>query len=197
MSVFHKYFDLGKEYILDYATGYEHILFMIVLFALYLLQDWKQVLYVFGVFIVSYTITLTLVTYKILPIEKPWIDFLVPSTILITAISNLFKSEDAFGRNSLQSNYYFASTFGLVHGISFASYFGKILPTDNEFAVSLLAYNTGLMIGQLIIIAIYLAITFLLVDLINVSRRDWKLVISSAIAGIAITLVRNHLFWME
>jgi hypothetical protein len=60
-----------------------------------------------------------------------------------------------------------------------------------------LAFNLGLEVGQIIIVAIFLSASFLLVDLFGVNRRDWKMVISSAVAGIALMLMKEKAFWIE
>ncbi|HEY3430000.1 MAG TPA: HupE/UreJ family protein, partial [Cyclobacteriaceae bacterium] len=59
----------------------------------------------------------------------------------------------------------------------------------------LFAFNLGLELGQIIIVGIFLVIAFLLVDLFTVNRRDWKLVIASAIAGIALILMKDKWLW--
>jgi hypothetical protein len=38
-------------------------------------------------------------------------------------------------------------------------------------------------------------ISFILVDLFTLNRRDWKLVLSSAIAGIALVLMKDTYPW--
>jgi hypothetical protein len=54
-----------------------------------------------------------------------------------------------------------------------------------------LAFNLGLEFGQIIIVGIFMAVTFIIVDLAGVARRDWKMIISSAIAGIALILIKE------
>jgi hypothetical protein len=53
----------------------------------------------------------------------------------------------------------------------------------------------GLEVGQIIIVVIFLTLSFIVVDLFGVSRRDWKLIISSAIAGIALMLIKDTWYW--
>jgi hypothetical protein len=57
-----------------------------------------------------------------------------------------------------------------------------------------LAFNLGLEFGQIIVVTFFLAISYILVDWLRVSRRDWKMVLSSAISGIALILMKDRIF---
>jgi hypothetical protein len=195
MSEFQLYFGLGKDHILDYANGYDHILFVIALCALYQLRDWKQVLVLVTAFTVGHSITLALSTFNIIHVKVELIEFLIPVTILITAVSNLFKNEDVMSPRAMQLNYGYAAFFGLIHGLGFSNYLKSILGSDKSIVSQLFAFNIGLEIGQIIIVGIFLVGGFILVDLFGVSRRDWKLVISSAVAGIALILIKDKIYW--
>src|SRR5690349_24350016 len=96
MSEFELYFGVGKDHILDYAHGYDHILFVIALCALYLIRDWKQVLILVTAFTVGHSITLALATLNVIHVKTELIEFLIPVTIFITAVSNFFRKEDDF-----------------------------------------------------------------------------------------------------
>ncbi len=195
MSKFELYFGLGKDHILDYANGYDHILFVIALCVLYQLGDWKRVLILVTAFTLGHSVTLALATFEIIQVKSELIEFLIPVTILITAVSNIFKKEDSFRGRSLQLNYAYATFFGLIHGMGFSNYLNSILGRDESIISQLLAFNLGLEFGQIIIVVIFLITGFILVDLFGVNRRDWKLVISSAVAGIALILIKDKIFW--
>jgi hypothetical protein len=60
-----------------------------------------------------------------------------------------------------------------------------------------LAFNLGLEFGQLVIVAIFMTAAFVLVDLFGLNRRDWKMVISSAIAGISLVLMKENIYWLN
>jgi len=70
-----------------------------------------------------------------------------------------------------------------------------MLGKDRGIVSQLFAFNIGLELGQIIIVSIFLILSFILVDLFTVNRRDWKLVLSSAIAGMALLLVKDKIFW--
>lgn len=193
MSEFGLYFTLGQEHILDYANGYDHILFVLALCAVYLVRDWKKILILVTAFTIGHSITLALATLQLVTVDPAFIEFLIPLTIFITAASNLFKKEETQSTGKVQINYIFALLFGLIHGLGFSNYLRAILGKNQSILSQLLAFNLGLEFGQIIVVAIFLAICFLVVDVLKANRRDWKMVLSSAIAGIAIILMKDRL----
>ena len=195
MNDFSLYFGLGKDHILDYVNGYDHILFVVALGAIYLVRDWKRILILVTAFTIGHSITLALATLRIISVKTNLIEFLIPLTIFITAFSNLFRNEENIPRQPIQTNYALALFFGLVHGMGFSNYLRAILGKSEHIASPLLAFNIGLEFGQIIVVLLFLAASFILVDLIGVSRRDWKMVLSSAIAGIALILMKDRIFW--
>ncbi|HYF69772.1 MAG TPA: HupE/UreJ family protein [Ohtaekwangia sp.] len=197
MSEFRVYFEEGREHILNYQFGYDHILFVLALCALYLMRDWKKVLILVTAFTIGHSVTLALAALSIIPINEKLVEFLIPVTIFITAVSNLFKNEETLDNRRIHINYGYALLFGLIHGMGFSNYFRALLGKDRSIVSQLLAFNLGLEVGQIIIVVIFLTASFILVDLFGISRRDWKLVISSAIAGIALVLIKDTWYWTE
>ena len=195
MSEFSLYFGLGKDHILDYANGYDHILFVVALCAIYLVRDWKKILILVTAFTIGHSITLALATLDIISVHSKFIEFLIPLTIFITSFSNLFRKEGSIDHDKVQINYVFALFFGLIHGLGFSYYLHSLLGKESNIASPLLAFNLGLELGQIIVVILFLAMAFITVDLLKVSRRDLKLVLSSAIAGIALILLKDRVFW--
>lgn len=195
MSEFALYFGLGKDHILDYANGYDHILFVLALCAVYLVHDWKKILILVTAFTIGHSITLALATLNIINFSAEVIEFLIPLTIFITAVGNLFKKDQHAAGGTIQINYFFALFFGLIHGLGFSNFLRALLGKNENIVSPLFAFNIGLEIGQIIVVVIFLGICFVLVDLLKVSRRDLRLVLSSAIAGIALVLMKDRIFW--
>ena len=197
MTQFQIYFAEGRDHILNYEFGYEHILFVVALCAIYLLRDWKQVLILVTAFTIGHSITLALAALNIITVNEELIEFLIPLTIFITAVSNFFRSEDSIHQRKVHINYLFALLFGLIHGLGFSNYFRAILGKNASIVSQLLAFNLGLELGQIIIVVIFLTASFIIVELFGADRRDWKLVISSAIAGISLILMKDTAFWLK
>jgi hypothetical protein len=188
--------ELGWDHILQ-RDGLDHKLFVIALASLYQLSDWKKVLILVTAFTIGHSITLALATLGVIPFNIELIEFLIPVTIFLTAFSNLFRKEYKIATRKVQTNYLLALIFGLIHGLGFSNYLRTILGKNNEIASQLLAFNLGLEVGQIIIVAIFLVISFIFVDLFGVARRDWRMVISSAVGGIALYLITETDFWQN
>jgi hypothetical protein len=193
MSEFQLYFILGKEHILDYANGYDHILFVLALCAIYVVKDWKRILILVTAFTVGHSITLALATLNVISVDVALVEFLIPLTIFLTAVTNLFGKDESLPHNRLQANYFLALFFGLIHGMGFSTYLKALLGKDQRILTQLFAFNVGLEFGQIIIVVIFLAVCFIAIDLVHINRRDWKMVLSSAIAGIALILMKDRL----
>ena len=194
MGQFGIYFELGRQHILD-INGIDHILFVVALCVIYQLQDWKKVLILVTAFTIGHSITLALSTLNIVNFRTDIIEFLIPVTIFITSFGNLFRRQSALTPNKFNTNYFFALFFGLIHGLGFSNYLKSILGQENSIVTPLLAFNLGLELGQIIIVLFFMVIAFVFVSLFNVSRRDWNLIISSAVVGIAITMMIETKFW--
>ena len=193
MSEFEVYFGLGRDHILDYRNGYDHILFVMALCALYQWRDWKRVLILVTAFTVGHSVTLALATLQIITVSADWVEFLIPVTIFITAFSNIFKKETPASGKAIQLNYLYALFFGLIHGMGFSNYLRAVLGKDRSIVTQLFAFNVGLEFGQIIIVIIFLTLALLAVEVLKVNRRDWRLVVSALIAGMALVLVHEKL----
>ncbi len=194
MSQFWFYFGLGKNYILD-INSVQHILFVIAVCAVYLLKDWRKVLILLLFFTFGYSLMLILIAMNIIRIKPELIQYLIPVTIFITAVSNVLKKQSTYYKKNLQSNYFLAMFFGLIHGAGFAHYLKNLLISGKPTVMQLVAYNLGIELAHMIIIFLFLIASYLFVNLISVNRRDWNLVISSGIAGIAITIMFEAKYW--
>lgn len=195
MSEFQLYFGLGKDHILDYANGYDHILFVIALCAIYTIQDWKKILILVTAFTLGHSLTLALATLGLISVNASWVEFLIPLTILTTAVSNIFRKESMGSGWGMQGNYGLALFFGLIHGMGFSNYLRALLGKNESMVTQLFAFNVGLEFGQIIIVGIFLGVSFIALNLAGANRRDWKMVLSSAIAGIALILMKDRIPW--
>ncbi len=193
MSEFGLYYGLGLDHILD-VNGYDHILFVIALSSLYQLREWKPVLSMVTAFTLGHSVTLALATLKIVTIDSALVEFLIPVTIVFTAISNLFVKRPP-GSSKLAINAIYAGVFGLIHGLGFSNFLRSLLGNEESIVMPLFAFNVGLEVGQIIIVAIFLVLSFIFVSIFSVAQRDWKMIISSAVGGVAITLMLDAVYW--
>jgi hypothetical protein len=88
MSLFELYFKVGLQHIAD-LKGYDHILFILTLCAVYRLSEWKKLLMLVTAFTLGHSLTLALATLNILHIDSGLIEFLIPVTIFLTALASV------------------------------------------------------------------------------------------------------------
>ena len=190
MQDFSLYFELGLEHILDWL-GYDHILFVTVLCGIYLLRDWRQVLILVTAFTVGHSVTLALSLFDKIKVSAPVVEFLIPVTIIITALSNIFSKKQ--NPKSFKFSYFLAFGFGLIHGLGFSNYLKSLLGKSSNIVGPLFAFNVGLEFGQIVIVITVLTISYVVVQLLNAPQRDWNLFLSSAIFGVAFMMALERL----
>lgn len=192
MSSFQLYFKLGWQHILD-IQGFDHILFVLALCAVYVVRDWNKILILITAFTIGHSLTLALATFNVVQVRAEVIEFLIPVTIAITAIFTLFRPKPN-GSKGIQLNYLLAVFFGLIHGLGFSNYLKQLLGKETSIWQPLLSFNIGLEVGQLVIVAAFLLVTSL-VHLAGVNRKEWTLVVSAFVLGVACMLMLETKFW--
>ena len=142
---------LGFRHITD-PRGADHILFLLALAAIYRFRDWRECVWVVTAFTVGHSITLALAVSGVLALPSALIEFLIPVTIVVTAIENLIVRDRSTAIWGRRYRPFFAGAFGLVHGAGFANYLRSLFV--DRIAIPLLGFNLGLEAGQLIVIAL-------------------------------------------
>src|SRR4030095_13917033 len=156
MSDFGFYFSLGWEHIVSWGA-LDHQLFILALAAIYLLKDWRQVLVLVTAFTIGHSLTLALTVLNVIHFRSVWIEFLIPCTIIATAITNLFQKN--FTPKSIRINYFLALFFGLIHGMGFANNLRLALASDQSLGWGLFGFNLGLEAGQIIVVVVILLLS--------------------------------------
>lgn len=190
MQDFWLYFELGWQHILDWQ-GYDHILFILALSGVYTTKDWKKVLILVTAFTIGHSITLALSVLNLVSINTSIIEFLIPVTILVTALNNIVNKRAKPGKIRLK--YFFALFFGLIHGMGFSNYLKSLLGKSTNVVAELFAFNVGLEFGQIIIVLMALLLSFILVRIAKIKLWDWTFFLSSAIFGISFILAAERL----
>jgi hypothetical protein len=172
MQDFKLYFGVGVDHILNWEA-LDHILFVSALCLRYLVKDWKKVVVLVTAFTIGHSITLALSALGLVHFATRWIEFLIPVTIIATAINNLTQRKSQVEHPSrLPVIYFFALFFGLIHGLAFANTLISLIGREG-IVVPLLAFNLGIEAAQLLVVAIILAISFIFVQLIRLKRVWW------------------------
>lgn len=194
MSEFFTYLQLGFEHISD-VNAYDHIVFIIALTAVYRLKELKKIFWLVTSFTLGHSVSLALATLKIVIVPSEIIEFLIPVTILITAIINVSRSGETKLEKRLKLSYVLAMFFGVIHGMGFSNYLQALLGSETNIVLPLLSFNLGLEIGQLMIVGIILIAMVIGERILKIKHREWALFLSGAAAGIAIILINETKFW--
>lgn len=188
---------LGLSHIAD-PKAYDHILFITALTVAYPTSAWRQLLGLITAFTLGHSLTLALATLELVRVNAAVVEVLIPLTIVmssILAIAAVRSSDTSAVRRNHMWRYALVAVFGLVHGLGFSTFLRAILGGEESIALPLFAFNVGLEVGQLAIVAGVLALGALAHRALRVERRDWVLVLSGATAGVAVVMVVERLSW--
>lgn len=190
MQEFLFYFRMGWDHIIS-TEALDHQLFIAALCAIYTLREWKQVLILVTAFTIGHSLTLALSVKELIYIPTNWVEFLIPCTIVITAITNLFQKK--FTPRSIRINYFLALFFGLIHGMGFANAIRIMLASDESFGLGLFGFNVGLEAGQIIVVAIILMLAKVILDGFRVNRREWVIFLSAGVFALSLMMVLERI----
>jgi hypothetical protein len=190
MGDFRFYFELGWQHILSWEA-LDHLLFITALATIYVIRDWRQVLILVTAFTIGHSLTLGLSVLDIIRFPSNWIEFLIPCTIVVTAISNLFQKK--FTPKSIRINYFLALFFGLIHGMGFANTIRFMLAKDQSLGWGLFGFNLGLEAGQIIVVSLILVVAWILQRTLKINRREWVIFVSAAIFSLALKMALERL----
>jgi hypothetical protein len=177
-----------------------------------MIRDWKKVLILVTAFTIGHSFTLALSSLKIVNISASLVETLIPITIILTCMFNIWKARtlsdecnvkndgqnerDVSPFNQLEAkkekgmaNYGLALGFGLIHGLGFSNFFKAILGRDESIIMPLLSFNIGVELGQIVIVLATLLLSYVLVGLIGLKRMYYTIGLSSIIAFWAIYLM--------
>ena len=96
---FLKFLEFGLYHIVSFSS-YDHILFLAVLTVPYAFKDWTRLLLLVSFFTLGHTLSLLLGVYDIINLKVNVVEWLIPFTIIIMALYNIF----TVGKASKKSN---------------------------------------------------------------------------------------------
>lgn len=192
MSEFKFYFFKGLEHVLDW-NAYDHVLFLILLIVAYNFDSWKKIFSLVTLFTLGHTTALFLSSYNIISVNSRIVEFLIPLTILAAAIFNLFTAGKSHN-GKIGILYGVTLFFGLIHGLGFARFFSMFNSSSSK-ALPLLEFALGIEAAQIIVVFLFLIISFIVQTIFRFSKRDWVMVISSIIIGLTIPMIVANKIW--
>lgn len=184
---------MGLYHVLDFAA-YDHILFLIVLAVIFSFNQFRKVVWLVTLFTIGHSITLALSAYGVLNIKMDLIEFLIPLTICITGIVNVFSAKKSTSGKE-NTNLIFGLLFGCIHGLGFSNYFKMMIGKEEDKLFPLLEFALGIEVAQIIIVLGVLILGNILQYFFTVTRRDWILVCSSIVIGFSLQMMFDRVFW--
>ncbi|KFB01976.1 HupE / UreJ protein [Mangrovimonas yunxiaonensis] len=178
----------GINHVLD-INGYDHVLFLIVLTVPYLFKDWKRVLLLVTTFTVGHTLSLILAAYSVVRVNGQLVEFLIPISILIVALFNVFTAGKGAQKERVGVLFFTTLFFGLVHGLGFAREFRMLVGGSDNKLLTLVEFALGIEIAQIIIVFVVLILGYIMQTIFRFSKRDWIMVISAIVVGLVIPMI--------
>jgi hypothetical protein len=195
MSQFWIYFQIGLKHVLD-IYAYDHVLFLIALATPFSFKDWKRIVLLVSLFTIGHTIALILAVFEIIAVKVNVIEFLIPITILLTALFNLFTAGKSNRKESINLVFFTTLFFGIIHGLGFSNYFKTILGgTASSKLLPLGEFALGIEAAQIVVVFIVLVLSYIVQTVFRFSKRDWTLVMSAFIIGVVVPLIIESEIW--
>ncbi|NKI31028.1 HupE/UreJ family protein [Croceivirga thetidis] len=188
MNDFWFYIKLGFEHVLDLGA-YDHILFLAALAVPFTFKSWKSVLVLATIFTIAHCTSLALSAFGLVNVDVSWIEFLIPVTIALTAIFNLYQLKGNKTTSSLGFHGIATAFFGLVHGFGFSNYFNMLMAEEENKLGPLLGFATGIEFSQVVIVLLVLCIAFLFLDVLKVKQKVFIAAASMLIVLITIPML--------
>ena len=190
MQDFLFYLQLGWEHIIS-KDAIDHQLFILALIAIFSFRDWKKVLILVTAFTIGHSLTLVLSALDVFRFPSDWVEFLIPCTIVFTALDNIIFSKNE--KKLIQLNYYLALLFGLIHGMGFANSVRMMLASEQDITLPLFGFNVGLELGQIVVVAIALFIHYIFSEVLKLSNKIWIYIISVPIFIFALKMALERI----
>jgi len=190
MNDFWFYIKLGFEHVLD-LNAYDHILFLAALAVPFTFKNWKQVIVLATIFTVAHCTSLALSAYGVVQVDVGLIEFLIPVTIALTALFNVYWELKEGRSTGIYFTGLATAFFGLIHGFGFSNYFNMLMAEEEQKLGPLLGFATGIEFSQVAIIMMVLVVAFLLQGPLRLKKRLFVLIASILIILITIPMLMD------
>ena len=144
------YTSLGISHLFD---GLDHILFVFGL--LFCISGFINIIKTITAFTIAHSITLGLTVFELIRLPQGTVEALIALTIIYLALEITQKE------NSIKSPWIMAFSFGLLHGLGFASALIEIGIANEKMLLSLLFFNIGIELAQIALIPIPIILIYI------------------------------------
>lgn len=197
MSDFWIYFQIGLKHVLD-IHAYDHVLFLIALAIPFSFKDWQRIVFLITLFTIGHTVALVLSVFGIIAVKVNVVELLIPITILITALYNLFTAGKSSKKESISLAFFITLFFGIIHGLGFSNYFKSILGgSSTSKLLPLGEFALGIEAAQITVVFVVLFVSYIVQTVFRFSKRDWTLVMSAFIIGVVLPMIIENEIWIR
>jgi len=182
-SVISNYIKIGFIHIVP--RGLDHILFVLGLF--FYAPRWRPLLVQITIFTIAHSLTLALASRGLVWVPATIVEPMIAASIAYVALENLWQRQLRLSRLLI------IFTFGLLHGLGFASVLADVGLPSSDFLISLISFNIGVELGQITVIAAALALRLLLPLSPDRYRRFITTPASLVIGAIGIGIVAERI----
>lgn len=179
------YLKIGFSHIMD-INAYDHLLFLASISIIYSFKTWKKLFWIVTFFTIGHSMSLVISSYEIYKPNTDIIEFLIPVTIIVSALSNIF-----FLDTNKKINYFtilVAFSFGLIHGFGFANFFNQISFSDGVDLVALIGFSFGVEVSQILIAISILVLNSILFWNSNKFKKNYIRIISYLVCLLTILI---------
>ena len=178
-TVWRTYLGLGFTHIL---FGFDHLLFVVAL--VLLIGGWRRLIATVTAFTIAHSITLAATTLGLVSVARKPVEICIALSIVLVA-REILRPPDARPNLSRRAPALIAFAFGLLHGFGFAAALAEIGLPAGEIPLALFAFNVGVELGQLAIVAATLAALAAIVRFASAWQRPTTIAGAYAIGAVA------------
>lgn len=187
--------DFFMQGILHIGIGLDHILFIVVLLLTTVVTInkgvwepvsgfrsalWKTVKIV-TIFTIAHSITLSLAALNLVNISPTIVESIIAASIIAVALNNIFPRFQSHA-------WVLIFTFGLFHGLGFASVMGDLQFRNILIERILIMFNVGVEVGQFVIVLVVFPILF------AIRKKPWyRTVVVNSLSALAIVI---SVYWV-
>ena len=178
-TVWQTYLGLGFTHIL---FGFDHLLFVVAL--VLLIGGWRRLIVTVTAFTVAHSITLAATTLGLVSVPRKPVEICIALSIVLVA-REILRPPEAEPTLARRAPALIAFAFGLLHGFGFAAALAEIGLPAGEIPLALFAFNVGVELGQLAIVAATVAVLAAIVRFAAAWQRPTTVAGAYAIGAVA------------
>lgn len=152
-EVLGSYTALGIEHL---VFGFDHVLFVLGL--LMLIRDTRTLLFTITSFTIGHSVTLALASLGVVRFPTALVEVGIAFSLLFLAMEIPARLDGGTRGLFVRNPWWIAFAFGLLHGLGFAGALSEIGLPPRDIPLALLAFNVGIELGQLALVAVALAL---------------------------------------